>query len=303
MYDTHPDPYAGQYPKPPPPPESLSTATPGSTYYPQQQYFPEQQAWSDYRQPSHQEYHQPATQEYHRPSHDFQYHTPAPQDYQRPSQDYQQPSTQNYHPTPASQDYYHRQSYDPATYYPHPNTNYYTEELDAPSSPNTPIIPKPETTPPKDEEEEPKPKKKAGGWFKKAKVESTPPPPPAAPQPAPEDEKPTYAPPNDPERAGGGFNCCCYNPEMTCCNFFCMLIAIGFLAGGIALMVASKIVNDRCNNECGGSAEETLSNCTVLCNTVLHKALLYGGAAVTGLAGLAVVWRLVMCCCAGFSRK
>ncbi|KAI7850643.1 hypothetical protein BDC45DRAFT_518171 [Circinella umbellata] len=230
---------------------------------------------------------------------------------------------------PAYTSSYQNQANDPSTYYPHPNTNYYTEELDAPSSPNTPIIPKTEPTSSSgtavtaenqnnnnnqqtssDQQKEKKGKKQGAGFglFKKKKVESTPPqeqPILSGPKPAPVDEKPSYQrPAHDPEDGRGLRNaCCCYNPALTCCSFFWMLFSAAILAGGVAMMIASKVVQDRCNNECGGGADETIGSCTVLCNEVLHQALLWGGLAIMVLASISVIWRLFTWCCAGCARN
>ncbi|KAI9274289.1 hypothetical protein BDA99DRAFT_532938 [Phascolomyces articulosus] len=248
----------------------------------------------------------------------------------------------NHPSTTATTSYQHQQN-DPSTYYPHPNTNYYTEDLDGPTSPNTPIIPKTEPAAvnnnnnnhsssnsnnnntndnnneqTSDQQQDKSKRNHNGGgggggfgWFKKKqRVESTPSPQQqpilGGPRPAPEDEKPSYQRPTikDEEDGRGLRNaCCCYNPALTCCSFFWMLFSIAILAGGIAMMIASKIVQDRCNNECGGSSEQTLSNCTVLCNNTLHQALLWAGVGITVLAGISVIWRLFTWCCAGCARN
>ncbi|ORY98654.1 hypothetical protein BCR43DRAFT_487906 [Syncephalastrum racemosum] len=152
-------------------------------------------------------------------------------------------------------------------------------------------------------------KRSSSGWFKKSRKS-----PAVVPdeeearrrvRPAPEDEKPDYEASRRREDRRNDRNCCCccYNPALTCCSCFCMLISLVFLAAGIALMIASKVVRDKCNNSCGGDGSGGLDECSVLCSTALHDGFLYGGAVVTGLAGIAVIWRLFMWCCAGYSRK
>ncbi|KAG1329573.1 hypothetical protein G6F62_007615 [Rhizopus arrhizus] len=100
-----------------------------------------------------------------------------------------------------------------------------------------------------------------------------------------------------------GCNCCCYNPAMTCCSCFWMLLSVAFLAGGIALIIASKVVSDRCNSECGDVIQQAQEACGTICKKVVHDAMLYSGIVVAGLAGIAIIWRLVMWTCAGYSRR
>ncbi|CAO3615052.1 unnamed protein product [Cunninghamella echinulata] len=134
----------------------------------------------------------------------------------------------------------------------------------------------------------------------------------AGPMLAPEDEAKSYQRHDDPyerdRRGGSGCNCCCYNPAMTCCSCFCMLIAIAFLAAGIALIIASKVIRDKCNNQCGDAMEHAAAYtdanpCDAVCNTVVHDGMFYGGIVVAGLAGISVVWRLFMWMCAAGSRR
>ncbi|KAI9300047.1 hypothetical protein BJ944DRAFT_273576 [Cunninghamella echinulata] len=134
----------------------------------------------------------------------------------------------------------------------------------------------------------------------------------AGPTLAPEDEAKSYQRHDDPyerdRRGGSGCNCCCYNPAMTCCSCFCMLIAIAFLAAGIALIIASKVIRDKCNNQCGNAMEHAAAYtdanpCDAVCNTVVHDGMFYGGIVVAGLAGISVVWRLFMWMCAAGSRR
>lgn len=310
MYHNSGDPYAGQYPMPPPAPEQYqapaATSTPpasSSNYYPPSStyYTPQHVTEPDYFQRQPEPY-----PSYHRDSYEPQHHRASyePQHHQ------------------ASYEPQHQTSYDPQIYHPHPNTSYYIEELDESSAtPETPIVEKhnANSSSPAAAASNESPKKKGGGWhpFKRhnkqepdveEQLQPKPAPPVVGPRPAPEDEKPTYKPSAGPEPRRGA-SCCCYNPALTCCSVFWMLVSIAFLAGGIALMVASKIVTDKCNNECGGGNDTSdggislPDNCTILCSNVLHDGLLYGGAVVTGLAGIAVIWKLFMWCCAGYSRR
>ncbi|KAK4511473.1 uncharacterized protein ATC70_012688 [Mucor velutinosus] len=125
----------------------------------------------------------------------------------------------------------------------------------------------------------------------------------ARPTLAPENEAETYKYRPTQEKDRGGCNCCCYNPAITCCSFFCLLVSCAFVAAGVAMMIASKVVRDKCNNQCSSVAEAAQNACGTLCNTVLHDGLLYGGAVVAGLAGIAVIWKLIMWTCAGYSKR
>ncbi|KAG2214621.1 hypothetical protein INT46_008166 [Mucor plumbeus] len=120
---------------------------------------------------------------------------------------------------------------------------------------------------------------------------------------APEDEAESYKYRPQQEKRGSGCNCCCYNPAITCCSFFCLLISVAFVAAGIAMIIASKVVSDKCSNQCSSVADAAQNACDTLCNTVLHDGLLYGGIVVAGLAGIAVIWKLIMWTCAGYSKR
>ncbi|GAN02801.1 hypothetical protein MAM1_0028c02248 [Mucor ambiguus] len=120
---------------------------------------------------------------------------------------------------------------------------------------------------------------------------------------APENEAETYKYRPSQEKNRGGCNCCCYNPAITCCSFFCLLISCAFVAAGIAMIIASKVVRDKCSNQCGSVAEAAQNACDTVCNTVLHDGLFYGGIVVAGLAGIAVIWKLIMWTCAGYSKR
>ncbi|KAI8875951.1 hypothetical protein K501DRAFT_338399 [Backusella circina FSU 941] len=95
-------------------------------------------------------------------------------------------------------------------------------------------------------------------------------------------------------------NCCCYNPAMTCCSCFCMLISLAFVAAGIALVVASKIMEEKCSYQCDSLIPQ--AQCGTICNSILHDGMFYGGIAVAGLAALSVVWRIIRWTCAGCSQ-
>ncbi|KAI8970027.1 hypothetical protein BDF20DRAFT_838428 [Mycotypha africana] len=101
--------------------------------------------------------------------------------------------------------------------------------------------------------------------------------------------------------------CCCYNPAITCCSFFWLLVSIAFLAAGIALIIASKVVTDKCNSQCLGTQiaanfEQVQSACGTICSKVLHEGMFYGGIVVAGLAAIAILWKIIMWTCAGYSK-
>jgi hypothetical protein len=98
-------------------------------------------------------------------------------------------------------------------------------------------------------------------------------------------------------------NCCCYNPAITCCSFFMLLISIAFCAAGIALIIASKVISSNCSSKCNGISDSVENACNTICNTVLQNGLFYGGIVVAGLAGIAIIWKLIMWTCAGYSQK
>ncbi|KAI9271911.1 hypothetical protein BDA99DRAFT_602627 [Phascolomyces articulosus] len=124
---------------------------------------------------------------------------------------------------------------------------------------------------------------------------------------APEDEAAAYKPKQYKRHEdGGGCNCCCYNPECTCYNCFCWLLNVAFLIAGIALIVSASVIQGKCEDQCGEIPEQlsdAAETCGTICGKVVHDALFYSGIGITALAGLAVVWRLVMCMCAAGSRR
>ncbi|KAI9480512.1 MAG: hypothetical protein EXX96DRAFT_563070 [Benjaminiella poitrasii] len=119
-----------------------------------------------------------------------------------------------------------------------------------------------------------------------------------APPPENEEESYRYRPTYDDTRHSGGCNCCCYNPAITCCSFFWLLVSCAFLAAGIALIIASKVITAKCNNTC-----TDLSACGTICDKVVHDGMFYGGIVVAGLAAIAVLWKLIMWTCAGYSKR
>ncbi|KAI7856738.1 hypothetical protein BDC45DRAFT_533199 [Circinella umbellata] len=136
---------------------------------------------------------------------------------------------------------------------------------------------------------------------------STRPRPAGGPTLAPEDEAEAYKPKQYKRHEdGGGCNCCCYNPECTCYNCFCWLINLAFLIAGIGLIVASSVIQGKCEGKCDELPDQlpddAVEGCTTICGKVVHDALFYSGIGIAALAGLAVVWRLVMCICAGSRR-
>ncbi|SAM04599.1 hypothetical protein [Absidia glauca] len=127
---------------------------------------------------------------------------------------------------------------------------------------------------------------------------------------APVDEAEAYRPKvYQREEHGRGCNCCCYNPAMTCCSCFCFLISLGFLAAGVALIIAAKVIGDKCNAQCGEATEKAASYgvdaqpCDAICGKVVHDGMFYGGIAVAALAGIAAVWKIFMWMCAAGSRR
>ncbi|KAI7873891.1 hypothetical protein K492DRAFT_200381 [Lichtheimia hyalospora FSU 10163] len=76
-------------------------------------------------------------------------------------------------------------------------------------------------------------------------------------------------------------------------------------AAGIALIVAAQVIQGKCEDKCGELPEQlsdAAETCGTICGKVVHDGMFYSGIGVTALAGLAVVWRLVMWTCAGCSK-
>lgn len=319
---SHPDPFAGQYPRPPPlqspvvehPPATAagayyqepsypvySTPTPPILSQPQPQPHvetyvplpPPPPVVNDYyQQPYHhhvdEEQHVQGVNDYHDPHGQSldEYLRQEREEYLRQSQ--QQPTS--YHnesatspPAPAE-----------ANVSPRPNQviplNSFTKE-DYEEAEKTPMVQKPMLSK--------KEQKKLDKMQKNQQYQ----PYLARPTLAPENEAESYKYRPSQEKNRGGCNCCCYNPAITCCSFFCLLISCAFVAAGIAMIIASKVVRDKCSNQCGSVAEAAQNACDTLCNTVLHDGLFYGGIVVAGLAGIAVIWKLIMWTCAGYSKR
>jgi hypothetical protein len=84
--------------------------------------------------------------------------------------------------------------------------------------------------------------------------------------------------------------CCCFG--ISFCSCLWTIVLLVFLGAGIALIVASKIVQDKCT-----SSEGYRETNVTLCGQVLHDGFLYGGIAIAGLSALIVIWRLVRWTC------
>lgn len=302
MYNnSHPDPFAGQYP-PPPPLQSPVTEEPVFTA-------------PVYSTPA---YHTPppVQQTYSAPQHTY---TP-PQPYAAPQQAYTPPAQETYVPPPTNyyqaQNYYHN-----ADEERHVGMNEYHNEQSSlddylrqereeymkhePKKEETKTIPfykeevmeEPEKTP---MVQKPPMSRKERKRLEKQKLEYQPYV--VKPTLAPENEAETYKlRPYEQEKKSPC--CCCYNPAITCCSFFCLLISVAFLAAGVAMMIASKVVTDKCNNQCANIIDQAQNACGTICSKVLHDGMLYGGIVVAALAAIAIVWKLIMWTCAGYSKR
>ena len=67
---------------------------------------------------------------------------------------------------------------------------------------------------------------------------------------------------------------------------------IAFLVAGIALIIAAKVIGDKCT----ASNDYAESN-RALCTQILHDGFLYGGIAVAGLSAIIVIWRVIKWSC------
>ncbi|CAO3689256.1 unnamed protein product [Rhizopus stolonifer] len=293
MYSNHSDPYAGQYPPPPP----LADHTP--QYFDQPQPVYHVSAPSMPQEPYYPDVHQPMPhvsfdQEHYTPPplHNAVYtppvqarpeysHTPTMYDEEATTQ-HNEASLEDYLKTEREEYMKHQ----PQTYNePEKQTEEYQELL---VDSDKPLSRKEAKKLKKQQEKEEAMRNEYQPYV-------------AHPTVAPQNEAETYR--VDPYQKKKSRNCCCYNPALTCCSCFFMLVNIAFLAGGIAMMIASKVVTDKCNNECGEVYETAQEACGKLCSKVVHDVMLYGGAVVTGLAGIAVIWRAVMWTCAGYSKR
>ncbi|KAI8140787.1 hypothetical protein BJV82DRAFT_621091 [Fennellomyces sp. T-0311] len=130
---------------------------------------------------------------------------------------------------------------------------------------------------------------------------------PAGPTLAPDDEADAYKPKTyQRHEDDGGCNCCCYNPAMTCCSCYCMILSLAFLAAGIALIVAASVIQGKCEEKCGqipDQLDDTASACGTICEKVVHDGMFYSGIGITALSGLVIVWRLMSWICAGCSKN
>ncbi|KAI7868572.1 hypothetical protein BDF14DRAFT_533187 [Spinellus fusiger] len=251
MYTNPPsDPYAGQYPAPPPPPteQTYPVRVPAQTHYHLQDYKTAVHAPVSLVDP----------------------YTAMPETFQS-SNDYYDPQSIPFHPSDHKPTHIHT---------PQHYTPQYQEEEEEAVSPEYPMVNRPSY-----------PKESSSSY---------------GPRPVPHNEADFYRPRPYRQDQRQQCNCCCYNPTMTCCSCFCMLIAIAFCAAGIALVIASKVITDKCSAQCIDLITQVASgseSCSTLCGKVAHDAMFYGGIVVAGLAGLSIVWRGMMWVCAGYSRK
>lgn len=307
MYNTsHPDPFAGQYPPPPPlqtpVTEEPTFSTPAFStpvyHTPPVHTPPAHQNYQPYSQDvyaaqpyvtaptqlTHQEAYVPPPTNYYQPQN---YYNAAP-DEERHVQ-----GINDYHNEQNSLDEYLRQEREEYMKHEVPKTEeiknipYYKEEIDEPEK--TPMVQKPILS-----RKERKKLEKQQLEYKPYVV---------APTLAPENEADSYKPKPYKENEKSGCNCCCYNPAITCCSFFCLLISVAFLAAGVAMMIASKVVTDKCNNKCADIIDQAQNACGTICSKVLHDGMLYGGIVVAALAAIAIIWKIIMWTCAGYSKR
>lgn len=310
-----PDPYAGQYPPPPPMsgdnhsqlqmstpqlPQELHQHAPQPQPHEQNvyQYHQEYQSTPVFHTPEHQAHYDP------RLSYDTGYLNSAPRPHDEESNlhgknEYSDPNSQTLEDylRQEREERERQQQVSVANESPYKapasNTsavNDYTDEYENHQSTpeKTPMVSKPFWKKDKKKKEDPNDRYNQPFYAK--------------PTHAPENEAETYKRPLDYNQRSR-CNCCCYNPAMTCCSCFCMLISIAFVAAGIALIIASKVITNNCNNKCSDIPEEAQAACGTICSKVLHDGMFYGGIVVAGLAGIAVLWRGIMWTCAGCSQR
>ncbi|KAI7906591.1 uncharacterized protein BX663DRAFT_497026 [Cokeromyces recurvatus] len=315
MYNNHPDPYAGQYPPPPPlriPPVTTEEEEPFTTHsIPMPQ--PLQDVYTVPLSP------QPINNAYY-PSHSIVVEPPQSKPYISQQQQ-QQPQSIIYNNHSLSQQQYYNHHNPSSTTAPllpshqpicsnsplpnsqqdHPLEDYLKQEreeyLKQNTHPHYQHIQQNNSSYTKINEE-----LEIEGLEEKAPMVQHHQPFVAKPAPPPENEVESYR-----YRPSAGYTdsnhkrdccCCCYNPAITCYSFFGLLLSCAFLAAGIALMIASKVITNKCNNSCTDT-----SVCGTVCNKVLHDGLFYGGIVVAGLAAIAVLWKLIMWTCAGYSSN
>ncbi|KAI7893436.1 uncharacterized protein EV154DRAFT_549997 [Mucor mucedo] len=73
--------------------------------------------------------------------------------------------------------------------------------------------------------------------------------------------------------------CCCLGISFCAC-IWTIILALFFLAG-IGLIVATKIIGDKCTDTAG------------ICGQLLHDGFLYGGIAIAGTSALIIAWRVL----------
>ncbi|KAI8972702.1 hypothetical protein BDB01DRAFT_809654 [Pilobolus umbonatus] len=204
---------------------------------------------------------------------------------EQPQSYYSSESPQPLFPVSNSQPYYPQdQSYFPQeSHKPAPKMTEYTRYEDT-NTPAAPMLGSPKPT-------SPKVKKQNHHYVPHM----------AHPTPAPYHEAEGYKV-QQPYKEESGCNCCCYNPAMTCCSCFCFIIALGFAAAGIAMIIVSKVIRDQCTNKCLEAVNQVQDACIATCNSVVYNVLFYGGIGVAGLAGIAVIWKLIAWTCAGCSK-
>jgi hypothetical protein len=302
---SHPDPFAGQYPPPPPlqsPP--LTEPTSNTAYYPPQppqetfyqpQIYPQPEVYQPtevYPMTQQQQdvYSPPPTR-----TDFYNYHnTSTPLDEERHVSgvnDYQQHLENN-----TLDEYLRKEREEYLKHEPKQNqvAPYYNTKQDEQLEPEKiPMVQKDEPLSRKERKKLEKLQKQQQGYQPYV----------TKPTLAPENEAESYKPRPYGEEKKSGCNCCCYNPAITCCSFFCLLISVAFFAAGVAMMIASKVVTDKCNNECANVIDQAQNACGTICSKVLHDGMLYGGAVVAGLAGIAIVWKIIMWTCAGYSKR
>ncbi|KAI8378832.1 hypothetical protein EDC96DRAFT_493351 [Choanephora cucurbitarum] len=82
---------------------------------------------------------------------------------------------------------------------------------------------------------------------------------------------------------------CCY--RISCCSLIWTLLLIALFLGGVALIIVSILIGNRCN------ADNYATDNSTLCTQTFHDGFLYGGVVIAGLTALIVVWRLLKWFC------
>ncbi|KAG2237830.1 hypothetical protein BDF21DRAFT_408264 [Thamnidium elegans] len=81
---------------------------------------------------------------------------------------------------------------------------------------------------------------------------------------------------------------CCFG--ISFCSAVSMTILTLLLFAGVGLIVATKILGDKC------MVDEYKERNQIVCGEMLHNGFLYGGIVVAGLSGLVLIWKLVRWC-------